>query len=195
MANEQIKSITGSGLPLVGNDIDTDRIMPARFLKSVTFDGLGEHVFTDDRQALAGQHPFENPVYRSAKVLVVNKNFGCGSSREHAPQGILRWGIQAIIGESFSAIFFSNCQAIGLPCATATAAVIAQLQESIAADPSQEILVDLEHQQVRCGAIVAEISLPQQLRQSFLTGDWDVCGLLVRNQEQIKATAAKLPYL
>lgn len=195
MANAQIKSVTGSGLPLLGNDIDTDRIMPARFLKSVTFDGLGEHVFTDDRQALAGQHPFDNPVYRSAKVLVVNKNFGCGSSREHAPQGILRWGIQAIIGESFSAIFFSNCQAIGLPCATATAEVIAQLQEAIATHPEQEILVDLENQQVRCGAVIAAISLPNQLRQSFLTGDWDVCGLLVRNQDQIKATAAQLPYL
>ncbi len=195
MANEQIKSITGSGLPLVGNDIDTDRIMPARFLKSVTFDGLGEHVFTDDRQALSGQHPFEAAVYRSAKVLVVNKNFGCGSSREHAPQGILRWGIQAIIGESFSAIFFANCQAIGLPCATATAAVIAQLQAAIAANPSQEILVDLENKKVQCGALVAEIDLPTQLQQSFLTGDWDVCGLLVRNQEQIKATAIKLPYL
>jgi 3-isopropylmalate/(R)-2-methylmalate dehydratase small subunit len=195
MANEQIKAITGSGLPLVGNDIDTDRIMPARFLKSVTFDGLGEHVFTDDRQALHGEHPFEQPVYRSAQVLVVNKNFGCGSSREHAPQGILRWGIQAIIGESFSAIFFSNCQAIGLPCATATAEIIAKLQKAITADPSQEILVDLENQQVRCGALVADIALPSQLRQSFLTGDWDVCGLLVRNQEQIKATAANLPYL
>jgi 3-isopropylmalate/(R)-2-methylmalate dehydratase small subunit len=195
MANEQIKFITGSGLPLVGNDIDTDRIMPARFLKSVTFDGLGEHVFTDDRQALNGQHPFEMAAYRSAKVLVVNKNFGCGSSREHAPQGILRWGIQAIIGESFSAIFFSNCQAIGLPCATASAEVIAQLQAAIAADPSLEIVVDLENQKVQCGTLVAEIALPTQLRHSFLTGDWDVCGLLVRNQEQIKATAAKLPYL
>jgi 3-isopropylmalate/(R)-2-methylmalate dehydratase small subunit len=195
MANKQIKSIAGSGLPLVGNDIDTDRIMPARFLKSVTFNGLGEHVFTDDRQAFNGQHPFEVAAYRSAKVLVVNKNFGCGSSREHAPQGILRWGIQAIVGESFSAIFFSNCQAIGLPCATATAEVIAQLQTAITADPSLEIVVDLENQKVRCGTLVAEIALPTQLRQSFLTGDWDVCGLLVRNQEQIAATAARLPYL
>ncbi len=195
MANEQIKSIVGSGLPLVGNDIDTDRIMPARFLKSVTFDGLGEHVFTDDRQALAGQHPFELPVYRSAKVLVVNKNFGCGSSREHAPQGILRWGIQAIIGESFSAIFFANCQAIGLPCATAAPEIIAQLQSAITTDPTVMVLIDLENQQVQCGQIAAAINLPSQLRQSFLTGDWDVCGLLVHNQDQIKATVARLPYI
>ncbi len=195
MANEQIKSIVGSGLPLVGNDIDTDRIMPARFLKSVTFDGLGDHVFTDDRQALAGQHPFELPVYRSAKVLIVNKNFGCGSSREHAPQGILRWGIQAIIGESFSAIFFANCQAIGLPCATAAPEIIAQLQSAITADPTVMVSIDLENQQVQCGQIAAAINLPSQLRQSFLTGDWDVCGLLVNNQEQIKATADGLPYI
>ncbi len=195
MANEQIKFITGSGLPLVGNDIDTDRIMPARFLKSVTFDGLGDHVFTDDRQALAGKHPFELPVYRSAKVLVVNKNFGCGSSREHAPQGILRWGIQAIIGESFSAIFFANCQAIGLPCVTAVPEIIAQLQSAIAADPKVTVSIDLENQQIQCGRVIADISLPSQLRQSFLTGDWDVCGLLVNNQEQIKIIANRLPYI
>lgn len=195
MANEQIKSIVGGGLPLVGNDIDTDRIMPARFLKSVTFDGLGEHVFTDDRQAAAGEHPFELPVYRSAKVLVVNKNFGCGSSREHAPQGILRWGIQAILGESFSAIFFANCQAIGLPCATAAPEIIAQLQSAIADDPTMTVSIDLENQRVQCGKIIADISLPAQLRQSFLTGDWDVCGLLINNQEQIKATAQRLHYI
>ncbi len=195
MANEQIKSIVGSGLPLVGNDIDTDRIMPARFLKSVTFDGLGDHVFTDDRQALVGQHPFELPVYQSAKVLIVNKNFGCGSSREHAPQGILRWGIQAIIGESFSAIFFANCQAIGLPCVTAAPEIIAQLQSAITNDPTVVVSIDLENQKVQCGQITAAVDLPSQLRQSFLTGDWDVCGLLVSNQEQIKATAARLPYI
>lgn len=195
MANEQIKTIIGSGLPLVGNDIDTDRIMPARFLKSVTFDGLGDRVFTDDRQALHGQHPFDNSAYRQARVLVVNKNFGCGSSREHAPQGLLRWGIRAIVGESFSAIFFANCQAIGLPCVTAAPEIINQLQAAIAADPSQEISIDLENQRIQCSTLTAEIALPAQLRQSFLTGDWDVCGLLVRNQEQIKATAARLPYL
>ncbi len=195
MANEQIKTFTGSGLPLIGNDIDTDRIMPARFLKSVTFDGLGDHVFTDDRQAVAGHHPFELPVYQSAQVLVVNQNFGCGSSREHAPQGILRWGIRAIVGESFSAIFFANCQAIGLPCATAAPEIIGQLQTAIATDPTILVSLDLENQTVQCGTINAPISLPAQLRQSFLTGDWDVCGLLVKNQAQIKATAAKLPYI
>jgi 3-isopropylmalate/(R)-2-methylmalate dehydratase small subunit len=195
MANEQITTITGGGLPLIGNDIDTDRIMPARFLKSVTFDGLGDHVFADDRQALAGKHPFELTIYQAAQVLVVNQNFGCGSSREHAPQGILRWGIRAILGESFSAIFFANCQAIGLPCATAAPEIIAQLQTAIATDPTVTVSLDLENQTVQCGAITAAISLPAQLRQSFLTGDWDVCGLLVKNQNQITATAAKLPYM
>ncbi len=195
MANEQITTISGSGLPLIGNDIDTDRIMPARFLKSVTFDGLGEHVFADDRQALAGEHPLELPVYQSAQLLVVNQNFGCGSSREHAPQGILRWGIKAIVGESFSAIFFANCQAIGLPCVIAAPEIITQLQTAIAADPAVLVSVDLVNQTVQCGAISAAINLPAQLRQSFLSGDWDVCGLLVKNQAQIRATAERLPYI
>jgi 3-isopropylmalate/(R)-2-methylmalate dehydratase small subunit len=195
MANEKIINIIGSGLPLVGNDIDTDRIMPARFLKCVTFDGLGEHVFTDDRQSANGRHPFDNSAYRQARVLVVNNNFGCGSSREHAPQGILRWGIKAIVGESFSAIFFSNCQAIGLPCVTASPEVTAKLQELISADPSVEISIDLATQKITCGDFSADISQPKQLQQSFLTGDWDACGLLTRNRTQIENTASKLPYI
>ncbi|MEO0884363.1 MAG: isopropylmalate isomerase, partial [Cyanobacteria bacterium J06648_10] len=133
--SSQVCQVSGSGLPLVGNDIDTDRIIPARFLRAVTFDGLGDQVFADDRQQLA-EHPFNQSQYQEAQLLVVNRNFGCGSSREHAPQAIARWGINALIGESFAEIFFGNCVAMGVPCVTADADSISQLQHAIANNPS-----------------------------------------------------------
>jgi 3-isopropylmalate dehydratase small subunit len=124
----EIKTVSGRGIPLQGDDIDTDRIIPARFLRCVTFDGLGDQVFADDRSQLGGKHPFDLPQYQGAKILVVNNNFGCGSSREHAPQAIIRWGINAIIGESFAEIFLGNSLTNGVPCVTATPDAIAQLQ-------------------------------------------------------------------
>ena len=132
-----IMSISGCGIPLLGNDIDTDRIIPARFLRCVTFDGLGKNVFADDRSQSNGAHPFEQPQYQAAKILVVNGNFGCGSSREHAPQAILRWGIRAIVGESFAEIFLGNCVAIGMPCLSAESDTVAHLQTLITSAPKQ----------------------------------------------------------
>ena len=191
----QVKQIAGAGIPLRGNDIDTDRIIPARFLKCVTFDGLGEQVFADDRAALAGEHPFDQPQYQGATVLVVNRNFGCGSSREHAPQALARWGIKAVVGESFAEIFFGNCVAIGIPCLTAETPAIAQLQAGLEADPGTPMQVDLNQLTVSHGATTVAVTMPAGVRQAFLAGSWDACGQLVANEEAIRATAAKLPYV
>ncbi len=193
--SSEVKAVVGRGVPLVGNDIDTDRIIPARFLRCVTFDGLGAQVFADDRAQAPGQHPFDQPQYQGAKILVVNGNFGCGSSREHAPQAIAKWGIQAIVGESFAEIFFGNCVALGVPCVTATPADAKRLQEAIAANPQAEVKVDLEAMQVQCGDLSIPVTMGNGPRQMFTSGTWDACGQLVAQASQIQATAAKLPYV
>lgn len=195
MVSSEVKVVSGRGIPLVGNDIDTDRIIPARFLKCVTFDGLGENVFIDDRTGLKGQHPFDQPQYQGAKILVVNRNFGCGSSREHAPQAIAKWGIQALIGESFAEIFFGNCVAMGIPCVTADHDIVKRLQEAIAANPETPISLDLETMQVKCGGFSAAIYMGEGAKNMFTSGSWDACGQLVSNSNQINATAGKLPYM
>jgi 3-isopropylmalate/(R)-2-methylmalate dehydratase small subunit len=193
----EIKIISGSGVPLIGNDIDTDRIIPARYLKAITFDGLGEGVFIDDRQALNGQHPFDQPQYQGAKILVVNRNFGCGSSREHAPQALAKWGIQAIIGESFGEIFFGNCSTIGIPVVTAASEAIQQLQALVTAHPQVAIAINLEKLQVFQvnGDFIAPVVLNEGRRTAFVSGTWDACGQLVANVNQVKAIANRLPYI
>jgi len=190
-----VKTITGHGIPLTGNDIDTDRIIPARFLRCVTFEGLGQQVFADDRSQLKGQHPFDQPQYQGAQILVVNGNFGCGSSREHAPQAIARWGIKAIVGESFAEIFFGNCLAMGIPCVTVTGTTIQQLQGAIAAQPQQLITVDLEHQQIQSVDGTASLKIGAGSREMLLQGTWDACGQLVAQKGKIATTATRLPYL
>jgi 3-isopropylmalate/(R)-2-methylmalate dehydratase small subunit len=191
----EVKQISGRGISIVGNDIDTDRIIPARYLRCVTFDDLGEGVFADDRRALNGQHPFDNAAYQGASILVVNRNFGCGSSREHAPQALAKWGIQAIVGESYSEIFFGNCVAMGIPSVSAAPATTTKLQEIIAANPQQSIELDLVNLTVRCGDFSAPISIGEGARQQLTSGTWDACGQLVANREAIGVTAGKLPYL
>jgi 3-isopropylmalate/(R)-2-methylmalate dehydratase small subunit len=191
----QIKSIAGQGIPLVGDDIDTDRIIPARFLKCVTFDGLGKHVFEDDRLQTQGQHPFDQPHYQNATILVVNRNFGCGSSREHAPQSIAKWGIQALIGESFAEIFFGNCVAIGVPCVTADRNTVKRLQELVAENPQTFLTINLETMQVQSGDFVAAVEMGSGSKSMFLSGNWDACGQLVAQAQQIQATADQLPYV
>ncbi len=163
--SSEVKSVFGRGIPLVGNDIDTDRIIPARFLRCVTFDGLGAHAFEDDRAALKGEHAFDQPQYQGANILVVNRNFGCGSSREHAPQALAKWGITAVVGESFAEIFLGNCVAMGVPCVTADAATVKQLQEMIAANPQVSVTVNLETKQVQCGDFAGSISMGEGGRE------------------------------
>ena len=193
--NSQISTISGTAIPLTGNDIDTDRIIPARFLRCVTFDGLGASVFEDDRTQLKGSHPFDLAKFQGASVLVVNSNFGCGSSREHAPQALAKWGIKLIIGESFSEIFFGNCIAMGIPCITANSATTTRLQKILIANPKTPITVDLTALQVQCGDFSAPVSIGEGSRQQLTNGTWDACGQLVANLSQTKATAAKLPYV
>lgn len=191
----KIKQISGTGIPLVGNDIDTDRIIPARFLRSVTFDGLGEQAFIDDRTQSNGQHPFDLPQYQDANILVVNNNFGCGSSREHAPQSLFRWGIKGIIGESFAEIFSGNCLAIGLPSVTLDRASVRKIQNAIEENPDTPIKIDLEAMQVTCGDATFNATMGEGAKQMFLKGTWDNCGQLIQNEAAIKETVSKLPYI
>jgi 3-isopropylmalate/(R)-2-methylmalate dehydratase small subunit len=191
----QVQAVSARAVPLVGNDIDTDRIIPARFLRCVTFDGLGAEVFADDRSQLNGQHAFDQPQYQGSEILVVNRNFGCGSSREHAPQAIAKWGIKALVGESFAEIFFGNCVAMGIPCVTAASADLQTLQDWIAAYPAEAITLDLEAMQVRFGASSILVVMGEGARNMFLGGTWDACGQLVAQGAAIRQTAAKLPYV
>ena len=189
----KVTGAAGRGLPLRGNDIDTDRIMPARFLRAITFDGLEQHLFEDDRKTT--QHPFDDSRYRGASVLVVNSNFGCGSSREHAPQGLQRWGISAVVGESFAEIFFGNSLMIGLPCVTASAADVKKLQDMIEQRPDTEVRVDLEAGTLDAGDLHVKVSIPPNVRDALVTGAWDTTGLLLDRYEEVDAASKRLPYV
>jgi 3-isopropylmalate/(R)-2-methylmalate dehydratase small subunit len=191
---QKIESVTGRGMPLVLDDIDTDRIIPARYLRCVTFEGLGEHAFEDDRQQDAG-HPFNQPQFQGAGVLIVGRNFGCGSSREHAPQALARWGIKAIVGESFAEIFFGNCTANGVPCVCAAPEHLHALASAATKDPQQSITVDLERKEVTCGKTSFPVAMQEGARQSLVTGNWDFLGQLVEATPQIRETADRLPYM
>jgi 3-isopropylmalate/(R)-2-methylmalate dehydratase small subunit len=189
-----IKSVTGTGLPLRGDDLDTDRIMPARFLRAVTFEGLEKHLFEDDR-ATDPKHPFDDARYKGATVLVVNKNFGCGSSREHAPQGLARFGIRAIVGESFSEIFFGNSAVLGVPCFTADRAAIDALQTLVERAPATAITADVATGVIAAGGLKIQASLPGAVRDSFVSGQWNPTAMLLDKFEEVQAVAAKLPYI
>ena len=193
----QISKITGRALPMRGNDIDTDRIIPARYLTAVTFDGLERHVFEDDRKSAGGpynRHPFDVSHFQGAAVLLVNANFGCGSSREHAPQALQRWGIQVVIGESFAEIFFGNSGMIGMPCVTASAADVAALMDLAEREPATEFAVDLVAGSCRAGALTVPIGLPPKMLEAFTSGAWDTTGMLLDRFDEVQATAKRLPY-
>ena len=198
MAIEKISQVHGRALPVRGDNIDTDRIIPARFLRSITFEGLEQHLFEDDRKQLhaAGQrHPLDESRYGGASILLANANFGCGSSREHAPQAIRRHGIRAVIGESFSEIFFGNSVALGMPCVTADAATVAELMQTVESQPETDVAVDLDQMTVKAGGKTYRITLPAAARESFLDGTWDATGLLLDRFEEVEAVAKRLSYM
>ena len=188
------KQIVGRGIPLPGNDIDTDRIIPARFLKAVTFEGLGEHAFEDARKQ-EPEHPFNQPVYQGAGVLVVGQNFGCGSSREHAPQSLMRWGIRAIVGGSFGEIFFGNCTTLGIPCLVADMNDIDWLQKAVGRAPKEAVTVDVAQQQVRFGDKTIAARMPDGPRNQLVAGTWDSTAVLLEAGGTIETAAKKLPYV
>ena len=190
-----IGHVSGRGLVLRGDDIDTDRIIPARFLKCVSFEALGEQAFADDRKELAGEHPFDQAVHQGASILVVNDNFGCGSSREHAPQALMRWGIRAVLGVSYAEIFQGNCLALGIPCATATPDQIRALQDAVAADPTAEWTLDLQALTFSDGSTSQTIALASGSLDMLRTGQWDATGQLVSRDAELTRTMAALPYL
>lgn len=192
--SRRIDRIEGRVVPVRGDNIDTDRIIPARFLKAVTFAGLDEHLFEDDRQAIPG-HPFANPIYRGAVILLAQANFGCGSSREHAPQALQRWGIRACVGESFSEIFQGNALALGLPCVRVSRDGIARLLQMVEAAPDTVMTLSLADLTLRAGGATCAITMPPTARGALLDGVWDATSLLLDRSEEVTAVADRLPYL
>jgi 3-isopropylmalate/(R)-2-methylmalate dehydratase small subunit len=195
MAVERLTRITGTALPLRGDNIDTDRIIPARFLRSVSFEGLEEHLFADDRVQAEHTHPVSNPAYAGAAILLVNANFGCGSSREHAPQAIRRRGIRAVVGESFSEIFFGNSVALGMPCVSVSPDAARQLQALAESMPAADFVLDLERMSIAAQGMSVPVQLPAAARESFLDGSWDATGLLLERYEEVRTVAGRLPYI
>jgi 3-isopropylmalate/(R)-2-methylmalate dehydratase small subunit len=189
-----VARIDGRGLPLRGNDIDTDRIMPARFLVAVSFEGLERHLFEDDRKGNA-RHPLNDARFTGATILVVNANFGCGSSREHAPQGLVRAGIRAAIGESFSEIFQGNAAMLGMPCFVAAHADVERLQSLIEASPETAIAADVASGAIAAGSMTFSATLPAALRDGFLSGQWNPTAMLLENFDEVREVAARLPYI
>jgi len=190
----KISQISGKCISLIGDDIDTDRIIPARFLKCINFDSLGEFVFEDDRKTLKGRHPFDLEKNKNASILIVNSNFGCGSSREHAPQALMRWGIKAIIGESFADIFYSNCIAIGIPCFSLPKISIEEIQNYCDNQPLF-LEIDLKNSSAQTKDLNFNLEIKESSRKMFLSGEWDATSTLLDNKNLIENKFNQLPYI
>jgi len=193
-----ITSVSGKGIHVAGADIDTDRIIPARFMKCVTFDGLGEFAFYDvrfDKDGNATDHVLNDEAYKGASILVSGINFGCGSSREHAPQSLAKYGFTAVIAESFAEIFFGNCTGLGIPCVTADKETLAPLKAAIDADPNLEVIIDLQALEVRWGDQSIKVAMPDANREALTSGKYDPLSELLENSSKIEATADALPYV
>jgi 3-isopropylmalate/(R)-2-methylmalate dehydratase small subunit len=198
MALPKITSVTGTGVAVPGNDIDTDRIIPARFMKCVTFDGLGQYLFYDMRKHADGTdkpHPLNDARFAGATILLSGANFGCGSSREHAPQALQKFGLRAIVAEGFAEIFFGNCTTLGLPCLSASRADIARIAAAVEANPKLEIVVDVAAQEIRFGGQTVKAAIRESARDALVHGRWDAIGELLEGLPKVRALAAQLPYL
>ena len=191
----EIKSIKGRSFSIKGDDIDTDRIIPARFLKCVSFSALGEQVFADDRKELKGNHPFDLENNKGANILIVNDNFGCGSSREHAPQALMRWGIRLLVGESFAEIFFGNCLALGIPCLTASKKEIIKIQKLVDENPKQIWSFKLDELSISNQKETIKLNLEEGAYKMLYSGKWDATSQLLDEEERIKKIFKNLPYL
>ena len=191
----EIKSIKGRSLVIKGDDIDTDRIIPARFLKCISFSALGDQVFKDDRKELKGNHPLDLNQNKGANILIVNDNFGCGSSREHAPQALMRWGIRLIIGESFAEIFFGNCLALGIPCLTTSKTEIAKLQNLVNKNPKQIWDFKLNERSISNQQEIINLNIEEGAYKMLISGKWDATSQLLDEEEMIRKTVRNLPYL
>ena len=198
MSLAKITSITGRAVCVPGNDIDTDRIIPARFMKCVTFDGLGEFLFYDVRKNADGTdkpHPLNEPRFKGATILLSGANFGCGSSREHAPQAIQKYGFKAVVAENFAEIFFGNCTTLGIPCFEASREDIAKIAAAVEKDPKVEVVADVANQEIRFGGQSVKAVVRASSRDALVNGRWDAIGELLDGMGAMKTTAAKLPYL
>ncbi len=190
MALEPVPSVTGRAVFIPGADIDTDRIIPARFMKCVTFDGLGEFAFYDVRKNEDGSdkaHPLNEPRFKGASILIADSNFGCGSSREHAPQALYRFGFRAVIAESFAEIFFGNCTTLGIPCVMATSADIKALSDAVNADPTVEVTVDLSTERVTFGGQSFPVTSVASAREALISGHWDAIAELLEGKDAVAA--------
>ena len=199
MNESSITKVSGTAIPVRGNDIDTDRIIPARYMKAITFAGLGKYAFIDERYDEKGNakkgHPFDDPRFKGAQILIVNKNFGCGSSREHAPQALQDWGIRAVIGESFAEIFAGNCTAMGVPIACVSETDARLIADLVEANPATKVSIDLDKQIVVAGDRELRCTIPPAYRNSLMEGTWDSTGTLLANKPDIEKTAKRIPYL
>jgi 3-isopropylmalate/(R)-2-methylmalate dehydratase small subunit len=198
MPLQKITSVTGTSVVIAGDDIDTDRIIPARYMKCVTFDGLGEFLFHDVRFYEDGRpkvHPLNDPEYQGATILIGGRNFGCGSSREHAPQAIYRYGFRAIVAESFAEIFFGNSTTLGIPCVTASRTDLAKIRDAITIRPKSEMVIDLVHETLLLRGEVFTASLRSSARDALISGRWDAIGELLDDQELVATRASELPYM
>ena len=193
--NGAVQNVSGTALIIQGEDIDTDRIIPARFLKCVSFDALGDQVFADDRLELAGEHPFDQERFKDASILIVNGNFGCGSSREHAPQALMRWGIRAVVGVSFAEIFFGNCLALGIPCASASPDQILAIQALVNDDATRHWTLDLVQMALASDQDRWDVTIDAGPRNMLLSGRWDATSQLLDNSAKVKTLMDGIPYL